>query len=175
MSAAKKLARLSKQSSMVLFLTAGLLSLTLTVPTVSTMKLAYAMGDNPTSCSNRYDATVTSVVVHTARQTVNVEAQPSTVTRQKAYTGYDLTITLHTAASSSLGNTNPGTVWYTTSAYGYSLGTCVSSATSNQDIVITLHNVYMGQANPNGITKQLVSIGSWPDTSQVNYRVVWYP
>ncbi|MEO9321810.1 MAG: hypothetical protein ABI361_14180 [Nitrososphaera sp.] len=161
--------------SCIAFSLLSLLSLALAALPAGTVQRAFAMGDNPTSCDNRYDATVTSVVIQTSRQNIDVLAEPSAVIRQKAFTGYDMTITLHAQPISSAGNTNPGSVWYSTSAFGYSLGTCVSGALASHDIVVTLHNVFMGQANPNGITKQIVTIGSWPNTQQASYRVVWHP
>lgn len=159
----------------VVFSSLAVISLVLANFPPSSPHIAFAMGDNPTSCNNRYDATITSVIIQNSRGAVDVVQHPSAVIRQKVSTGYDVTIKLHTNPSSSLGNTDPGSVWYSTSAYGYSLGTCVSGAAANHDIVITLHDVYMGQANPSGITRQTVTVGSWPDTQQVNYLVVWHP
>ena len=172
--------RSSSSSKIVAILVISFTIPALALPILVTysMKNAYAMGDNPSICSNRYDATVISMKIKTANnQIIDVMAVQDTpditLLNEKPLHGYDVTFTLHTAKQSSQGNNLPGSTWYRTTAYGYALGVCVNNIGPDHDVTITLHDVYMGQANPQGITRQAVEWGSLPDTQQIKYQVTW--
>jgi hypothetical protein len=142
------------------------------------MKNAYGMGDNPSLCVNRYDATIISMKITANNDqvidvmtTLHNSGTPLFV--EKPLHGYDVTFILHTAKQSSQGNNLPGSTWYRTTAYGFALGVCVNNISGGQDVPITIHDVYMGQASPSEITPQTVEWGSLPNTQQISYQVLW--
>jgi len=140
---------------------------------------AYAMGDNPSSCVNRYDATITSMIIDNGRRTVtvldsggngNVHHHDKFVSHIDV--GYTVTFTLHTSSQSSQGNTDTGSTWFRHTGYGFAEGRCVDGVGPNQDIPITIGNVIMPTATQGTI--QLVEWGSLPEISQVHYSVAWH-
>jgi hypothetical protein len=133
---------------------------------------AYAMGDNPSSCMNRYDATITSLTVNNGIQKFDPLAHSGLTFYADIDTGYLVTFILHAASQSSLDNTDSGTTWYTDSAFGFSDGRCVANAGPSKDIQITVQ-VTATNGIPDGYTQSGVYWGALPDTSQVTYNVVW--
>jgi Fibronectin type III domain len=108
---------------------------------------AFAMGQAPSTCNNRYDGPITSAKITVGDKTYfpmtsNVSFH---LPNDKSYT---ISFTIHTPSQSSQGNTLPGTTWYSTSAPGYQMGTCVNGATSNQDITLTLNEGHSGSLAP---------------------------
>jgi len=134
--------------------------------------LAYAMGDAPSTCPNRYDATITALTVNNGVKIYNPLSNPGVTIDADLDTGYDVTFTLHTASQSSLGNTDPGTTWYRDTAFGYGQGVCVSNVTHDQDKTISVH-IGADSGFPDGYTVNGVEWGSWPNVSQVTYNVHW--
>jgi len=74
---------------------------------------------------------------------------------------------------SESGDSNVGSVWYGSTAYGFASDHCVNGASPNTDITITLNNVFMGQATHG--TVQSVEWYTWPLTQpSVTYTVHWH-
>ena len=137
---------------------------------------AFAHGDNPSTCNNLYNSTIKSMKITTNRfQTVDPIAHPNTVFASKIGQGYTVRLTLHSASTSNAGNTNPGSIWYDTSAFGFALGKCVNGVSPNTDISISLNNVDWSQATV-GKKQPNVFWYSWPIPQQpsVAYTVIWY-
>jgi hypothetical protein len=140
---------------------------------VGTSNIAFAMGDNPSSCSNLYDSTITSLKITIGGRTIDPIAHPNTNFSAKLGQGYTVTVTLHSAGVSNSGNTDTGSVWYGSTAYGFASDHCVYGVNPNSDVTITLSNVFMGQATHG--TVQSVEWYSWPfATPNVAYTVHWY-
>src|ERR1051325_4763484 len=107
---------------------------------------AFAHGDNPSTCNNLYNSTIKSMKITTNRfQTVDPIAHPNRVFASKLGQGYTVTLIIHSASTSIAGNTNPGSVWYGSNAYGFYFDHCVNGASPNSDITITWNNVVWQQ------------------------------
>src|ERR1051325_4083563 len=93
---------------------------------------AFAHGDNPSTCTNLYYSTITSMKITTNRfQTVDLIAHPNSMFASKLGQGYTVRMTLHSASTSIAGNTNPGSIWYSTNALGFASGECVNGVSPN--------------------------------------------
>lgn len=140
---------------------------------VSVLFTNSALADNPSNCINRYDATIMSLRINNGRGTVDPITNPLTNFHSRVGIGYSVTLILHSAAVSGLGNTNVGSVMYGSRAYGFAYDHCVTGINANASIIITLTHVSMGQATHG--TVQSVEWYSWPLTRPiVAYRVHWY-
>jgi hypothetical protein len=140
---------------------------------VSVLFTNTALADNPSNCINRYDATIMSLRIDDGHRSVDAIANPRTNFDSRAGVGYTVTLTLHSAAVSSLGNTDVGSVLYGSRAYGFADDHCVNGINPNSSIIITLTHVFMGQATHG--TVQSVEWYSWPLTQPtVVYAVHWY-
>lgn len=133
---------------------------------------AYAMGDPPTNCPNRYDATITSMTINNGTQTLDPIANPGITVDAQISKGYDVTFMLHTVNESSQNNTLHGSTWYHHSAFGFGNGQCVSNAGPNQDIPVAIH-IGESRGVPDGTTQD-VDWGSLPQIYQIKYKVVWH-
>jgi hypothetical protein len=133
----------------------------------------FAHGDAPSTCENRYDATITSMTVNNGTRTFDPMANPGLQIDAKIDAGYDLTFMLHTANQSSQNNTLPGSTWYRHSAFGFGDGVCVDSAGPDHDMPVTVH-VEAIPGIPDNYTQSRVELGSWPEVVQVTYEVVWH-
>lgn len=133
----------------------------------------FAHGDAPSTCENRYDATITSMTASNGTRTFNTMANPGLQIDAKIDAGYDLTFMLHTANQSSQNNTLPGSTWYRHSAFGFGDGVCVDSAGPSQNMPVTVH-VGAIPGIPDNYTQSRVEWGSWPEVVQVTYEVVWH-
>ncbi len=140
---------------------------------VSVLFTSSALADNPYNCVNRYDATIMSLKINDGQRTVDSITYPRTNFVARAGVGYTVTLTLHSAAVSSSGNTDVGSVFYGSRAYGFADDHCVNGINPNSNIIITFTNVFMGQATHD--TVQSVEWYSWPLTGPiVVYSVHWY-
>jgi hypothetical protein len=133
----------------------------------------FAHGDAPSTCENRYDATIESMTVNNGTQTFDPMANSGLQVDAKIDAGYDVTFTLRTANQSSQNNTLPGSTWYHHYAFGFGNGVCVDGADPSQDIPITVH-VGAISGIPDNYTQSNVEWGSWPEVVQATYGVVWH-
>ncbi len=99
---------------------------------------AYAMGQAPSTCTNRYDGTITAMKVTVGQKTFYPLAHPGLTFQLRNDESYKVTFTIHTPSQSSQSNSLVGTTWYDTSAPGYQIGTCVNNAGADQNIRVTL-------------------------------------
>ncbi len=110
---------------------------------------AFAMGQAPSTCSNRYDGTITAmkiIVGHT--RTYDPIAHPGVTFQLRNDKSYTVTFTIHTPSQSSQNNTLVGDTWYDTSAPGYQLGKCVTGTGPNQDVTVTVTETHPGNLAP---------------------------
>lgn len=109
---------------------------------------AFAMGQAPSTCNNRYDGVITSIQVTDGGKTYDPIANPSLTIQMDDDKTYDVTLTIHTPSTSSQNNTLDGTTWYDTSAPGYQLGTCVEGVGPDRDITLTLTESHPANSAP---------------------------
>ncbi|HEU5487327.1 MAG TPA: hypothetical protein VFV16_00730, partial [Candidatus Nitrosotalea sp.] len=117
---------------------------------------AFAMGQAPSTCSNRYDGAITSIQVTAGGNTYDPIANPGLTIQMDNDKTYDVTLTIHTPSTSSQNNTLDGTTWYDTSAPGYQLGTCVDGAGPDKDITVTLT-----ERHPANIAPEVTQTVTW--------------
>lgn len=135
-----------------------------------TASQAFAMGQAPSTCTNRYDGAITAMKIIVGYRTYDPIAHPGTTFQLRNDKSYTVTFTIHTASQSSQGNTLGGTTWYDTSAPGYQLGSCVTGAGSNQDVTITATEVHPGNLAP-----QITQNVSWKTLmpGEITYNIKW--
>ena len=161
------------------------------LPSLSPIGNAYAMYDSPYICNNLYNSVITSMKIITpdhSRTYYNYDpiAYPHTTNantitntnidhfNSKVGVGYTVILTLHSADKSNSGNTNTGSIWYSSNAYGYASNHCVNNVRPNSDTTITLHNVFMSTATHG--TKQSITWYSWYNNAELKgpmYKVAW--
>lgn len=131
---------------------------------------AFAMGQAPSTCNNRYDGTITAMKIIVGYRTYNPIANPGVSFQLKNDRSYTVTFTIHTSNQSSQNNTLAGDTWYDTSSPGYQLGTCMSGATPNQDITLTVT-----ESHPANFAPQATQNVTWNTLvpGQVAYSVKW--
>jgi hypothetical protein len=131
---------------------------------------ALAMGQAPSTCTNRYDGTITTMKITVGHRVYHPMANPSVSFQLQNTKSYTVTFTIHTPSQSSQNNTLAGKTWYDTSAPGYQLGTCVSGAAPNQYIVMTLT-----ESHPGNLAPQATQNVTWNTLvpGQVAYSVKW--
>ncbi len=157
---------------------------------LSPIRNAYAMYDSPYICNNLYNSVITSMKIITPDHSRTYyhyvpitypHTNTNTVTNtnidhfnSKVGVGYTVILTLHSASKSNSGNTNTGSIWYSSNAYGYASNHCVNNVRPNSDTTITLHNVFMSTATHG--TKQSVTWYSWYNNAELKgpmYKVAW--
>ena len=131
---------------------------------------AFAMGQAPSTCSNRYDGTITAMKIVVGHRTYDPITNPGITFQLRNDKSYTVTFTIHTANQSSQGNTLGGNTWYDTSAPGYQLGKCVAGAGSNQDIKVTAT-----EKHPANIAPQTTQNVSWKTLlpGDIAYNIKW--
>lgn len=131
---------------------------------------AFAMGQAPSTCTNRYDGTITTMKITAGYRTYNPIANPGVTFQLKNTKSYTVTFTIHTPSQSSQNNTLAGDAWYDTSAPGYELGTCISGAGPNQDITLTVT-----ESHPGNLVPQTTQNVAWNTlaSGQATYSIKW--
>jgi hypothetical protein len=133
---------------------------------------AYAMGDPPGVCDNRYDATITSMTIDNGVEAFDPISNPNPHFDSNIDNGYTVTFTLHTASQSTNGNTLPGTTWYRHTSFGFANGSCVNGAEPNKDITSTIQ-VFPPNGIPDDYTYNRVEWGTFSDADQIIYSMTW--
>lgn len=160
---------LNRTLMMACLLVMGILFL-LIQPTKSN---AFAMGDNPYSCTNLGTSRIILAQINNGTKIFDPALNSGTRFDANINEGYSIYLILDTSsAGSDEGSENRGSLWYTTTAYGFSSGQCIPDLDSEKIKTFSLHNIIMGQAN-NGTTQQ-VTWGSWPNVVQISYAVHWH-
>lgn len=131
---------------------------------------AFAMGQAPSTCNNRYDGPITSMTITNGNQAYDPIRNPGITFQVDNDKSYAVSFTIHTSDKSSQGNSLQGSTWYDTSAPGYWMGFCVSGANPSQDIIITQNLEHSGSIAPQ--TTQTVSWHTFASDS-ITYNVKW--
>ncbi len=130
-----------------------------------------AMGDAPSTCPNRYDATITEMTLNNGTHTFDPIQNPDMVFQAEAHAGYSVSMTLRTAEQSTGGNQEDGTTWYSDNIFGYGNGHCVSDVGHDEDKAITLTHVW----NYAGLGSTRTQDIRWMTfLNSVTYHVAWY-
>ncbi|MEP6575658.1 MAG: hypothetical protein ABJB85_04445 [Nitrososphaerota archaeon] len=131
-------------------------------------------GASPSSCENRADGKILSMKVRAERKSVDISSKHSSVIDVDIKKGYSVELTV--LASSKDSSSGKGSIWLTTTAYGYSSGMCIDkvkiSPSGQTTTHVSINGLLMGQAAPG--LQQNVKWGSWPDTEQISYNVRWH-
>src|SRR5437899_1377496 len=83
---------------------------------------AFAMGQAPSTCTNRYDGPITSFIINNGSQTFDAIANPGVTFNVNVHSSYGVAFVIHTQSTSSEGNSLPGTTWYRTTAPAFGFG-----------------------------------------------------
>jgi hypothetical protein len=149
----------------------GVISLCMAFMILSSISLSYAVP--PSACNNRADAKILSLKIDNGTKT-NVLSKHDSVIEAGIENGYSVTLLLQTYSRNS--SSDEGSVWLTTTAYGFSSGMCIENVKfsgSGKGIKqVSIEGIQMGQAT-DGLV-QGVNWGSLPDTEQVKYKVIWH-
>ncbi len=131
---------------------------------------AFAMGQAPSTCSNRYDGKITAMKITIGHRTFDPIANPGTTFQLRNDRSYTVTFTIHTPHKSSQNNSHGGSIWYDTSAPGFQLGTCVNSVGPNQDVTVTAK-----ESHPSNLAPHATQNVSWNTLvpGNVSYNVKW--
>ena len=160
---------------MVALLALGLLGGLLT----STLPGVEAMGQNPSTCNNRYDGTITSFTVTYPGGSLNPIADPNATFTLYGNTTYSVAFTIHTQAQNSKGNSLGGSTWYDENLYGFFFGVCYPSTNSTSigpsaDVNISIGSI----AHPccSGYAMYQIQFGTVSTLQQpVTFQVNWQP
>lgn len=135
-----------------------------------TANQAFAMGQAPSTCSNRYDGTITAMKITIGQKTFNPIANPGMTFQLRNDRSYTVTFIIHTPSQSSQSNSLGGSTWYDTSAPGFQLGTCVNGVGPNQYVTVTAT-----ESHPGNLAPQTTQNVSWNTLvpGNVSYNVKW--
>jgi hypothetical protein len=138
---------------------------------ISSISLSYAVP--PSACNNRADAKILSLKIDNGTRT-NVLSKHDSVIEAGMESGYSVRLLLQTDSKNI--SSDEGSIWLTTTAYGFSSGMCIENVKfsgSGKGIThVSIEGIQMGQVT-DGLVQD-VNWGSWPDTEQVEYKVIWH-
>lgn len=134
---------------------------------------AFAMGQSPGTCPNRYDSTITQMTLNNGTHTFDPIQNPGITFRANAHSGYSVYMTLHTVNQSSQGNQDNGTTWYSSNNMGFSNGSCVYDIGPNEDKIRNSASTWNYVGWGPDTYPQLVSFSTIP-FNQVTFTVDWY-
>lgn len=137
------------------------------------------MGDAPSTCNNRYDGTITSLVVTYSGGKLDAIANPNGTFNLYGNATYSVAFTIHTQNQNSNGNTLAGTTWYDQNLYGFYGGVCHPSRSGtsigpNQDVSISMDGI----THPccGGYMTYQINFGTFPSLQHpVTFNVKWEP
>ena len=162
----------SKAATLSLIAILSSISLASVLSSGSNNNVAFAMGDNPASCTNLYNSAITSVKINVGHRTIDLIAHPNAHFSLAKGQTYSVTLTLHSATTSNSGNSDIGSVWYGSTAYGFASDHCVNGVSANSDVTVTLTDVSLATATKG--TTQDVELYSWPlSQPSITYTVNW--
>jgi hypothetical protein len=127
----------------------------------------------PSACDNRVDAKIISLKIKSKGKTIDVLSKHGAIIDASIKRGYSVQISLSTDSTGS--GHGRGTLWLTTTAYGFSSGSCVNNVHYSEGLStkkVSVKRIQMGQASEDFV--QDVKWGSWPDTEQANYQIRWH-
>ena len=129
----------------------------------------------PSACDNRVDAKIVSLKIKSNGKTIDVLSRDDAIIDASIKKGYAVQVSFSTASTGSSHIKSKGTLWFTTTAFGFSSGSCVNNVHYSEGSTtkkVSLKRVQMGQA-AEGLVQD-VKWGSWPDTEQASYQVRWH-
>jgi hypothetical protein len=136
--------------------------------------VSVSYGVSPSSCENRADGKILSMRVRGDKKLVDISSKRSSLIDVSIEKGYS--VELSVLANSKDSSSGKASIWLTTTAYGFSSGTCIDKnnvSPSGQTVTkVSIKGLHMGQAAPGLV--QNVKWGSWPDTEQIAYNVRWH-
>jgi len=91
-------------------------------------QMAFAMGQAPSTCFNRYDGTIISAKIVAGGLVYDPMADPGVTFDLPNDAPYTVTFTIQSLNESSQNNTNVGTTWFSSDSVGYENGYCASNA-----------------------------------------------
>jgi hypothetical protein len=131
---------------------------------------AFAMGQAPSTCNNRYDSSIISMIITNGNQTYDPIANPDLTFQIDNDKSYLVSFIIHTQDQSFQGNSLKGSTWYNMNTAGYWMGFCVNNIGPNQDIPLTQTLEHSGSIAP-----ETIQTVSWhiltPDN--ITYNVKW--
>ena len=135
----------------------------------------FAMGDAPSTCSNRYDGPIVSFLINNGSQTFDPIANPGVTFNVNTLSNYSVTFVIHTSNMSSQNNTNPGTTWYHDDVFAFADGHCIPDSITtninpNQNVTLnrTLTNPHGGYYQQSVFFSTFSTLGN-----PVTYNVQW--
>src|SRR5438552_5286737 len=99
--------------------------ISLAVFSVAISRPGTAVGAQPPTCSNLYEATLSSMVVTSPGLSLNVTAHPGSTIELAAQARYNVTMVLQTASKNVKGDTQPGSIAYQTDIEGALANYCI--------------------------------------------------
>lgn len=135
-----------------------------------TINPAFAMGQAPSTCQNRYDSAIMSMIIDNGTYTFDAVSNPDTTFTTDVNNGYKVTLTLHTAVLSSNGNQDRGTTWYRNTVHGFGNGVCVDDVGPAEDKILNLEFNGHGKGI---VSDQHVEWGTLGGPT-VTYNVDWF-
>ncbi len=157
------------------FLTIVFASVLLVVLSTSTNQV-FAMGDAPSTCTNRYDGPITSFIINNGTQTFDAIANPGVTFNVNSNSAYSVTFVIHTPSTSSQGNSDPGTTWYRSTALGFANGICLPDRTTtsigpNQNVTVNVSYIHPGNFATQG--PQAVEFSTATFSNLITFNVQW--
>ena len=111
--------------------------------------VSVSSGASPSSCENRADGKIISIKVCGEKKTVNISPRHSSVIDADIKKGYSVELTVLVNSKGLL--SGRGSIWLTTTAYGYSSGMCIDKVKVSPSGQTTTHvsfkGLQMGQAS----------------------------
>src|SRR5579885_247661 len=137
---------------------------------------ATAMGAPPGSCGNEYDYTLKSFTIDNGHGTYDMLANPGLVINGNNSHSNTITFTVHTASQSKSGNTNNGSIWYSSNGFGYGNGECVYNIWPNQDKTVVVKMMPANQIGSPSDTNGEVEPVYWDlgGYGNLGYDIVWF-
>jgi hypothetical protein len=157
--------------SRIVVLLSGLILVT-SLGLSTTIIQAFAMGQVPSTCNNRYDGPITAAKIIVGSKTYYPLAHPGLTFQLASNKAYTVQFTIQTPAKSSQGNSLPGTTWYSDSTFGYYNGHCVNNADPNQRITLTVSATHSASSPPPPFTQhvEFYTLVKYPG---FDYNVRW--
>lgn len=131
---------------------------------------AFAMGQSPSTCDNRYDGTITDMKIMVGHKTYDPVSDPNMHLQISTAKSYTVKLTIHTPGKSASGNTQEGSAWFSTNAPGFYLGQCLNGVGPDQDISIVL-----SEGLPSNMVPPASQTVEWYTLSgsEQSYQVDW--
>jgi hypothetical protein len=129
-------------------------------------QMAFAMGQAPSTCFNRYDGSITSAKIIAGGLVYDPIANSDVTFDLPNDMPYTVTFTIHTLNESSQNNTDIGTTWFSSDSVGYGNGYC----SNNNDIVAGNLNIDQTENVGSNQNVTITFIATDPHPNSVTYN-----